>query len=66
MKSILLSLTTIIFLAGCASTAETTDTIVDKTQSEHCKALRKKIDDLKGNPVRRTTAREYYQKDCLQ
>lgn len=32
---------------------------------ERCAKLRQQIKDLDGKPVRQTTAREYYAKECL-
>ena len=55
----------IVLLAACAKSPELTPKQAAE-QSERCAQLKKQIQDLKGKPVRRTTATEYYEKECLR
>ena len=55
-----------ILLNACSS-SPTDPLIAQKEQSkqlERCLQLQKDIEDLKGKPVRRSAAREYYASEC--
>lgn len=70
MKKLILCLT-IIAVSGCANQVinQTTSELTKHQkieQVQRCAKLKQQIKDLKGKPLRRTSAREYYEKECLQ
>ena len=58
----------ITLLVGCASTPPTQEeTKKEETELlERCQQLQQDIEDLKGRPVRRSAAREYYASECTR
>ncbi len=57
---------TVVFLSACA-TQDLSPMELQKKQAElieRCKQLKKDIDELKGKPIRRNAAIEYYQSEC--
>ena len=57
-------------IAGCINRSpdQSAQELTDRQHQdkiERCKKLQKQIKDLEGKPVRQTTAREYYAKECL-
>ena len=67
MKQYLLLISISLSVMGCAGKYD--GELTERQQAakiERCKELKKQIEKLKGSPVRRTTAREYYAKECLQ
>ncbi len=54
------------FLSSCSSPSS--DSSSDQREQaklmERCQQLQKDIEDLKGRPIRRSAAREYYMNEC--
>ena len=66
MYKLIIVIITIVFLSACA-TPDLSPMELQKKQAElikRCKGLKKDIDDLKGSPIRRNAAIEYYQSEC--
>jgi len=57
----------IILLAACSSSPTDPEAIAKEQaeQRERCKQLQQDIEDLKGRPVRRGAAIEYYNSECI-
>lgn len=52
-------------VVSCAETPNTLNSKQQLQKEQRCSELRERIKKLEGKPVRRTTAREYYEKECL-
>ena len=61
----LLLVISVIGIASCADIPKTLNEEQHLQQQERCADLKEQIKKLEGKPVRRTTAREYYTKECL-
>ena len=68
MFKLVITATFIIFIAGCANQNVHQNLTQQQkiAKIERCKKLQQDIQNLKGKPVRRSSARDYYQKECLQ
>ena len=68
-KLLLLMATTVctFFLTACSSQPVDPEVIAQEQaeQRERCKQLQQDIEDLKGKPVRRGAAIEYYNSECM-
>lgn len=58
-------------LTGCINKSpdQSSSALTDKQMKEkieRCSTLKKQVEDLKGKPVRRSSAREYYAVECLE
>ena len=66
-NKIFLACFTAVLLSGCAT--KELDPIEQQKQQaeliERCKKLKKEIDELKGKPVRRSAAIEYFNDQCF-
>ena len=63
-------MTLVLLITGCINRSPdqspselTKKQLIEK--NKRCAKLQQQIKDLVGKPVRRTTAREYYEKECL-
>ena len=56
---------TALSIVSCAETPNTLNSKQQLQKEQRCSELRERIKKLEGKPVRRTTAREYYEKECL-
>lgn len=65
MLNKLLFIITALSIASCAETPKTLNDKQQLQKQQRCTELQEKIKKLEGKPVRRTTAREYYAKECL-
>lgn len=69
LKSALLITTSVslVFLSACSSSPTDPEVIAKEQaeQRERCKQLQQDIEDLKGRPVRRGAAIEYYNSECM-
>jgi len=53
-------------LSACSSSSDTALTQQEEAElRERCKQLLQDAEDLKGRPVRRGAALEYYQNECV-
>ncbi len=68
MFKLVIIATLIIFVASCANQNVHQNLTQQQKAAkiERCKKLQQDIQDLKGKPIRRSSARDYYQKECLQ
>jgi len=67
LLKLVLSILIIILLSACA-TKDLTPMEIQQKQTElieRCKKLKKDIDNLKGKPVRRNAAIEYFSDQCV-
>lgn len=65
-KSVIVAISMAVLLSACSS-SPSDPSVAQKEQSElleRCRQLQKDIEDLKGRPVRRSAAREYYASEC--
>jgi cell division protein FtsB len=67
LKPIVITIFMATLLGACSSSL--TDPAAkqkeDAELAERCKELQEDIEDLKGRPVRRSAAREYYANECM-
>jgi hypothetical protein len=66
LKSVAIAISIAILLGACSSSPPD-PSVAQKEQSElleRCRQLQQDIEDLKGKPVRRNAAREYYVNEC--
>ena len=70
-KSIFVAIFLAFLLSACSSSSSDPALALEQAQQEEidlrdrCKKLQQDIEDLKGRPVRRGAAREYYQNECV-
>lgn len=66
-KSIVVAMFLAFLLSACSSSSS--DPALTQQEEadvrDRCKKLQQDIEDLKGSPVRRGAAREYYQNECV-
>lgn len=67
LKFIVITIFMATLLGACSSSP--TDPAAKQKQeadlAERCRELQEDIEDLKGKPVRRSAAREYYANECM-
>ena len=65
-KSIVAAVFLAFLLSACSSSSDTALTQQEEAElRERCKRLLQEAEDLKGRPVRRGAALEYYQNECV-
>jgi PBP1b-binding outer membrane lipoprotein LpoB len=65
-KSIIAAVFLAFLLSACSSSSDTALTQQEEAElRERCKQLLQDAEDLKGRPVRRGAALEYYQNECV-
>jgi len=67
LNKLILGLVLTLLLPGCA-TQDLSPTELQQRKVElieRCKKLKKDLDDLKGKPLQRNAAIEYYQSECV-
>ena len=67
LKSIVITIFMATLLGACSSSS--IDPAANQKEeaelAERCRELQEDIEDLKGRPVRRSAAREYYANECM-
>ena len=67
LKSIVITIFMATLLGACSSssTGPAAKQKEEAELAERCRELQEDIEDLKGRPVRRSAAREYYANECM-